>query len=85
MVNIIESLNATTRDKTIDGNTELTDGNDLDTTVENMRSKAKPKMKEYTNVIKSEVEFGIPKSRNGRRLLAFGYATSPHDAEYTEG
>ena len=85
MVSIRESLNVTTRDKTIHGNSELTNGNGLDATVENMRSKAKLKMKEYTNVLKGEVEFDIPKSRNGRRLSAFGYATSPHDAKYAEG
>ena len=85
MVNIRESLNVTTTDKIIHGNTELTDGIGLNTTVENMRSKAKLEMKEYTDVLKCEVEFDIPKSRNGRWLSAFGYAKSPHDAEYAEG
>ena len=42
-------------------------------------------MKEYTDVLKSEVEFDIPKSRIGRWLSAFWYATSSHDAEYAEG
>lgn len=45
IVNIKESLNVTTRNKIIHRNTELTYGNGLDTTVENMRIKAKLKMK----------------------------------------
>ena len=85
MVNIRESLNVTTRDKTIHVNSKLTNSNRLDTTFEHTRSKDKLNMKEYTNVLKSEVAFDIPKSRNGRRLSVFGYATSPHDTKYVEG
>lgn len=55
------------------------------TTIESMGSKAELEIEEYTDGLKGEIEFDIPKSRNGRWLSAFGYVKSPHDAEYTEG
>ena len=49
-----------------------------------MRSEVELDIKEYTDVLKGKTEFNIPKSRNGRRLSAFGYAKSPNDVEYIE-
>ena len=97
---IRESFNVTTRGKPIHRKSEITGGTELykrdkikeinttdnnKTTIEKLRSEAKLKMKEYTDVLKGEIEFDIPKSRNGRRLSAFVYAKSPHDEEYAEG
>ena len=90
MVNIREILNVTTRNKPVHGNTEFTGGmelykRNLNTTIENMRSEAELEIQEYTDVLKGEIEFDIPKSRNGRRLSAFGYVISPRDAEHAKG
>ena len=89
MVNIRESFNVTTRGNPIHRKSEITSDTELykrdpTTTIENMRSETELEMEEYTDFLKDEIEFDIPKSRNGRRLSAFGYAKSPHDAEYAE-
>lgn len=55
-----------------------------DNTMKNMRSETELNMKEYAKVLRAEVDFDIPKWRNGRWLSAFGYAIPPHDLTYID-
>ena len=42
-------------------------------------------LEQYTKAINDEVEYEIPKVRNGRRVSGLGYAKSPHDPQYKYG
>lgn len=53
--------------------------------MKNIRSGVELNIKDYAKVLRAEVEFDIPKSRNCRRLSAFGYEKSPHDSTYFDG
>ena len=52
------------------------------TTNENMQGEVELELQQYIEALKGEVEFDIPKIRNGRRQSAFGYAKFPRDANF---